>query len=174
MGYTLEKPKFHYNFPQDRRVHITEGELDITPLNQSSKEAFSSEIIVPESTQDTEDQMLLEVFQVLKKRQQVPPPGGYMFSKNNHVTTKMGCPLLPVLYSAPPIPAGIHRNPQEWDWNPQEWDWNPQESTRMGPVKSSIPATVLVEYGRTWNPVGILHLIDVGTVTEASDYVVAW
>jgi len=26
----------------------------------------------------------------------------------------------PVLYSAPPIPAGIHRNPQEWDWNPQE------------------------------------------------------
>jgi len=32
-----------------------------------------------------------------------------------------------------------------------------QESTRMGPVKSSILATVLVEYGRTWNPVGILH-----------------
>jgi len=36
-----------------------------------------------------------------------------------------------------------------------------QESTGMGPVKSSIPATVLVEHGRTWNPVGILHLIDV-------------
>jgi len=61
---------------------------------------------------------------------------------------------LSVLYSAPPIPAGIHRNPQEWDQNLQE-------STGMGPVKSSIPATVLVEYGRTWNPVGILHLIDV-------------
>ena len=46
-----------------------------------------------------------------------------------------------VLYSAPPIPAGIcrnpqestgiRRNPQEWNWilqewnrNPQEWDWN--------------------------------------------------
>jgi len=46
--------------------------------------------------------------------------------------------------------TGIH-------WNPQEWDRNEQESTGMGPVKSSIPATVLVEYGRTWNPVGILH-----------------
>ena len=32
-----------------------------------------------------------------------------------------------------------------------------QESTGMGPVKSSILATVLVEYGRTWNPVGIWH-----------------
>ena len=64
------------------------------------------------------------------------------------------CCLRSVLYSAPPIPAGIHRNPQEWDRNPQE-------STGMGPVKSSIPATVLVEHGRTWNPVGILHLIDV-------------
>ena len=46
-----------------------------------------------------------------------------------------------VLYSAPPIPAGILknpqestgmapesagilRNPQEWDQNPQEWNWN--------------------------------------------------
>jgi len=26
-----------------------------------------------------------------------------------------------VLYSAPPIPAGIHWNPQEWDRNPQEY-----------------------------------------------------
>jgi hypothetical protein len=34
-----------------------------------------------------------------------------------------------VLYSAPPIPAGIRWNPQEWDRNPQEWDWNPQEWT---------------------------------------------
>ena len=31
-----------------------------------------------------------------------------------------------VLYSAPPIPAGMH-------WNLQEWDWNPLESTGMGP-----------------------------------------
>jgi len=46
--------------------------------------------------------------------------------------------------------TGIH-------WNLQESTGMGPESAGMGPVKYSIPATVLVEYGRTWNPVGILH-----------------
>jgi len=46
-----------------------------------------------------------------------------------------------VLYSAPPIPAGIHRNPQESTGihrNPQEWDRNPQESSGMGPESTGM------------------------------------
>jgi hypothetical protein len=31
-----------------------------------------------------------QVYQTLKKRQRPPPKGGYPFSKNDHVTTKMG------------------------------------------------------------------------------------
>jgi len=56
--------------------------------------------------------------------------------------------------------TGICRNPQEYTgihWNGTGIHRNTPESTGMGPVKSSIPATVLVEYGRTWNPGGILH-----------------
>ena len=40
MGYTLDKPKFHYNFPQDRRVHITEGELEDLPTLRRRKSSL--------------------------------------------------------------------------------------------------------------------------------------
>ena len=38
----------------------------------------------------THDDMLREVYQVMQRRQRAPPPGGYMFSRKDHVTTKMG------------------------------------------------------------------------------------
>jgi len=108
MGYTLEKPKFHYNFPQNKRVHITEGQLDTGPPTHSPKDAFSSEIVSPNNTHDSmENQILAEVFQVLKKRQCAPPPGGYMFSKNDHVTTKLG--------HLPPSPCKCCGSNNHWD-----------------------------------------------------------
>ena len=113
MGYSLEKPKFHYNFPQDRRAHITEGELDTEPSAHSSKEVFSSELITSEASQDKESQILAEVFQVLKKRQCTPPPGGYMFSRNDHVTTKMG--------RLPPSPCKVCRSNNHWDKECPDW-----------------------------------------------------
>lgn len=45
---------------------------------------------------------------------------------------------LTVLYSAPPIAAGIHRNPEEWHRNLEEWHWNPQESTGMAPESTGM------------------------------------
>ena len=91
MGYTLEKPKFHYNFPQDRQVHITEAQLDSELPDNSLKEVSSPEVVTSDNNHDMDNQILAEVFQVLKKRQHAPPLGGYIFPKNNHVTTKMGC-----------------------------------------------------------------------------------
>ena len=98
MGYTLEKPKFHYNFPQNKQVYITKGQLDIVTPPSTSKEAFTLMVTPSENPLDMMDQVLVEVYQVLKRRQCTLPPGGYMFSKNNHVTTKMG--RLPHLVNA--------------------------------------------------------------------------
>ena len=113
MGYTLEKPKFHYNFPQDKRVHITEGQPDTGSSTGASKENFASEIVSSDNDQSTEGQVLAEVFQVLKKRQRAPPPGGYMFSKNDHVTTKMG--------RLPPSPCKCCGSSNHWDKECPDW-----------------------------------------------------
>lgn len=107
MGYTLEKPKFHYNFPQDKQVHITEGQPDTGSSTGALKENFASEIVSSDNDQSTEGQVLAEVFQVLKKRQCAPPPGGYMFLKNDHVTMKMG--------RLPPSPCKCCGSSNHWD-----------------------------------------------------------
>jgi len=107
MGYSFNKPKFHYNFPQDWRVHLTEGKLSNEPHDPPPKEAFSSEHVTSEENRDQENQILAEVFQVMKKRQCAPPPGGYMFAKNDHVTTKMG--------RLPPSPCKCCGSNNHWD-----------------------------------------------------------
>ena len=107
LGHSLEKPKFNYNFPQDRRVHITEGELDSESVTHLAKEVFSSELVTADTSLEAENQVLAEAFQVLKKRQRAPPPGGYMFSKNDHVTTKMG--------RLPPSPCKCCSSANHWD-----------------------------------------------------------
>ena len=37
--------------------------------------------------------------------------------EDNGEWERQQCCYYPVLYSTPPISAGIYRNPQEWDWN---------------------------------------------------------
>ena len=93
MGYVLQKPSFQHNFPVDRRANLAIGEGDNLsdpqdPISES-KESYISAAKTP-SSERTEDHILAEVYQVMKRRQRAPPPGGYMFSKNDHVTTKMG------------------------------------------------------------------------------------
>ena len=88
LGYSMDRARIQQSLPQDRRAHLTVAEPidDIQP-----KETFVSSMMpeVPDSA-SMEDEILKEVYQVLKKKQQKPPPGRYMFSKNDHVTTKMG------------------------------------------------------------------------------------
>jgi len=55
----------------------------------SPKETYVTQMVTHE-TLSNNDGILAEVFQVMKKHQHPLLPGGYMFSKNNHVTTKMG------------------------------------------------------------------------------------
>ena len=124
MGYALEKPKFHYNFPQDKRAHVTEASPDTGSPSNSPKEAFSSEVVASTSAQDTENQILAEVFQVLKRRQHVPPPGGYMFSKNDHVTTKMG--------RLPPSPCKCCGSSNHWNKECPDWAVYLEKTAKSG------------------------------------------
>jgi len=51
--------------------------------------------------------VIKEAFQVLQKRQRPPPKGGYPYSKNDHVTTKLGC--------LPPSPCNVCGSKNHWD-----------------------------------------------------------
>ena len=88
--------------PQDRRVLMTiaeEAENDQNAASTSQQDDQPSE--------DTHDDMLREVYQVMQWRQRDPPAGGYMFSRNDHVTTKMG--------KLPPSPCHACGSSNHWD-----------------------------------------------------------
>ena len=105
MGYTLDRAKFN-NFPPNRRANLTFAEEEESLPMEDSKESFTARISTQEASSN-EDEILAEVFQVLKKRQCPPPAGGYMFPKNDHVTTKMG--------QLPPSPCKCCGSSNHWD-----------------------------------------------------------
>jgi len=105
MGYTLDRAKFN-NFPQNRRVNLVSNEGEENHTAEDPKESFTTQTITQEAHANN-DEILTEVFQVMNKRQHLPPPGGYMFSKNDHVTTKMGW--------LPPLPCKCCGSANHWD-----------------------------------------------------------
>ena len=94
--------------PADRRVLLTIAEDD--------KEESRTEVIHDGDDQqvETHGDMLREVYQVMQKRQRAPPPGGYLFSRNDHVTTKMG--------KLPPSPCQACGSNNHWDKECPDWD----------------------------------------------------
>lgn len=111
LGYSLDRAKFQQSLPHDRRAHLSSTE--------THSEVPSKEILVtsamPEAPDDQsmEDEILREVYQVMKRKQRAPPPGGYMFSKNDHVTTKMG--------RLPPSPCKCCGSSNHWDKECPDW-----------------------------------------------------
>lgn len=111
MGYTLDRTKFN-NFPQNRRANLTFNEGEASPTAEDPRESFTSQVNAQE-VHPNEDEILTEVYQVMKRRQRPPPPGGYMFSKNDHVTTKMG--------RLPPSPCKCCGSNNHWDKECPDW-----------------------------------------------------
>ena len=72
----------------------------------------------------TEDQILAEVYQVMKRQQRAPPPEGYMFSKNDHVTTKMG--------KLPPLPCKCCSSSNHWDKECPDWAIYMESTSKSG------------------------------------------
>ena len=98
----------HNRLPQDRRVLLTVAEEEENHINHEESSA--------QVDQDSEvhDDMLREVYQVLQRRQRAPPPGGYMFSRSDHVTTKMG--------RLPPSPCQACGSDNHWDKECPDWE----------------------------------------------------
>ena len=78
-------------------------------------EAFLGQLSREECTQEisSDPEILKEAFQVLKKRQRPPPKGGYPYSRNDHVTTKMG--------RLPPSPCKVCGSANHWDKECPDW-----------------------------------------------------
>lgn len=96
---------------------------DLLDTQPESRESFTStaEVSNPDRT---EDQILAEVYQVIKKRQRAPPPPGYMFSKNDHVTTKMG--------RLPPSPCKCCGSGNHWDRECPDWQVYLERTAKSG------------------------------------------
>ena len=75
-----------------------------------------------------DDGILKEVYQVLQKKQRPPPPGGYPFKRNDHVSTKMG--------RLPPSPCKVCGSPNYWD--KECLDWNVYLETRNRSVHFTV------------------------------------
>ncbi|RDB15449.1 hypothetical protein Hypma_004156 [Hypsizygus marmoreus] len=88
---------------QNRTVHSTEFEEASTDV--TSQSAINNEV---------GGEMLKQVYQTFKKRQRDPPAGGYPFSKNDHVGTKMG--------RLPPSPCKVCGSKNHWDKECPDWD----------------------------------------------------
>ena len=107
-----EQPRSHANRsnqerpPQDRRVMLTTVE--------EGEEQEPAEDLVDEPQEVAHDDILREVYQVMQRRQRAPPPGGYMFSRNDHVTTKMG--------KLPPSPCKACGSDNHWDKECPDWE----------------------------------------------------
>ena len=80
-------------------------------------EAFLGQLGREECLQEitSDPEIMKEAFQVLKKRQRPPPKGGYPYSKNDHVTTKMG--------RLPPSPCKVCGSANHWDKECPDWSF---------------------------------------------------
>lgn len=94
--------------PQDRHILLTVVEEDENNTDQENSSSQANQEM------DTHNDMLQEVYQVMQHQQQAPPPGGYMFSRNDHVTTKMG--------RLPPSPCHVCGSENHWDKECPDYD----------------------------------------------------
>jgi hypothetical protein len=95
--------------PQSRRANLTTaGEGTI------GEDSVKDDEDPVEARLGDGGETLRQVYQTFKKRQRPPPKGGYPFSKNDHVKTKMG--------KAPPSPCKVCGSDHHWDRGCPDWE----------------------------------------------------
>ena len=126
--YTLHKLGISVdrNHPYDHSAKLvsskdsskeSEGEI----IHEAFLGQLSREECLKEITSDPE--IMKEAFQVLKKRQHPLPKGGYPYSKNDHVTTKMG--------QLPPSPCKVCGSANHWDKECPDWSFYEVKQQKM-------------------------------------------
>ena len=106
------------NRPYDRSVKLASNkESSKESGGEVIHEAFLGQLDREECLQEitSDPEIMKEAFQVLKKRQRPPPKGGYPYSKNDHVTTKMG--------RLPPSPCKVCGSANHWDKECPDWSF---------------------------------------------------
>ena len=107
------------NRPMDRSMKLVSGQnsSDQPTEDATIHEAFLDELSREDCTREINSdlEVLRVAFQVLKKRQRPPPKGGYPYSKNDHVTTKMG--------HLPPSPCKVCGSNNHWDKECPDWSF---------------------------------------------------
>jgi hypothetical protein len=101
--------------PSTRRVHLTSTEIEegrSSPVLEEGPTPFVNVEGEDENSEGTET--VRQVYNTFKKRQRPPPKGGYKFTRNDHVTTKMG--------RAPPSPCKVCGSPNHWDKECPDWE----------------------------------------------------
>lgn len=106
MGFVQEKQY------QQRHVNIVEYET--SPEFSSTNDVMPTSTSTSLETLNSGQHILHEAYQVLQQRQCLPPKGGYPFSKNDHVTTKMG--------KMPPSPYKCCGSANHWDKECPNWN----------------------------------------------------
>jgi hypothetical protein len=115
LGSTLRKLGWSQGSSNVRRANLTSvAEEDVS----SDREENGTGSLLPEDEKVSEfaegQATVRQVYQTFKKRQRPPPKGGYPFSKNDHVTTKMG--------RAPPSPCKVCGSSNHWDKECPDWN----------------------------------------------------
>ena len=113
LGITVDR-----NRPYDRSAKLAANKNHAKePGDEVIHEAFLGQLSREECMQEltSDPEIMKEAFQVLKKRQRPPPKGGYPYSKNDHVTTKMG--------RLPPSPCKVCGSDNHWDKECPDWSF---------------------------------------------------
>lgn len=111
--YTLGKLGIHMdrNHPIERLAKLVSSKDDDEVIH----EAFLGQLSREECTQEisSNPEVMGEALQVLKRCQRPPPKGVYPYSKNNHITMKMG--------RLPPSPCEVCGSANHWDKECPDW-----------------------------------------------------
>jgi hypothetical protein len=94
------------------RANATEAEQEEPELGEEELDIAPSE--VPAQSASDGENTVKQVYAVLQKRQRPPPKGGYPFSKNDQVMTKMG--------RAPPSLCKVCGSANHWDRKCPDWN----------------------------------------------------
>ncbi|KAJ7206984.1 hypothetical protein C8J57DRAFT_1258287 [Mycena rebaudengoi] len=97
---------------QGRRVNWTSAE-DAHGSAELELEVTVTEGVLAGQEDLDENVTVKQVYQMFQKRPRPPPPGGYPYAKNDHVTTKMG--------KAPPSPCKVCGSKNHWDRECPNW-----------------------------------------------------
>ena len=118
IGMFSDKPTFQ------QRSNLAKNSPDAPPASYSTDHTVDSLL---------DQHVLHKAYQVLQQRQWPPPKGGYPFSKNDHVTTRMG--------KLPPLTCKVCGSTNHWDKECPDWNTYFERAKHSANLSEASPDT---------------------------------